>query len=374
MALLAGALLAGCGAAGKAGANGAGAPGAGAPQAAAATTAATPALQRFEYRRIVMGADCNLVLYAPDQERADAAARAAFARLAQIEEALSDWMPASETRRLPATAGTTVRVGPDLANALAISLAFARDSGGAFDPTVGPLTALSRAARKRGTPPTPQEWAQARARCGWEGVAYDPAAGTLTMRRDGVALDFGAIGQGLGADAALRVLAQQGIASALVDMSGDIVVSAPPPGHDAWHVSVDDGEGRPPIDLALAHAAVTTSGDRFQHTDTPGADGTVVRRSHIFDPRTGEALTTRTAVTVLARTATDADALATALCVLGPEGAAPLLARHPDACARWLQERPGAAPVERTTANWSVRLLLRPVPAPAPSTARPDRG
>ncbi len=316
-----------------------------------------------------MGAPCTIVLYAADEAAADAAARAAFARLAQIEEALSDWMPASEVRRLPTRSGVRTELGADLAAALGESLAYARESGGAFDPTLGALTKLWRAARSGGSPPDTAAVQAARARTGWELLVLDAAARTLSLRRDGVELDFGGIGQGFGADAALQALEGAGVASALVDLSGDIAVSAAPPGRSAWRVEVDDGGTA--LALELANAAVTTSGDRFQHLDAEAA-GATVRYSHILDPRTGMPLTTRTSVTVIARRAVDADALATALCVLGPRAGEALLAAHPDAAARWVTELPGAPRSQEQSARWdAVARISRAPAAQAPADQAP---
>jgi thiamine biosynthesis lipoprotein len=181
---------------------------------------------------------------------------------------------------------------------------------------------------------------------------------------DGVQLDFGGIGQGYGADAALQALREAGIACAMVDLSGDVAAIGTPPGSDGWRIALDDGgaavgAGSAPT-LVLADAAVTTSGDRFQHLDVAAPDGRVRRMSHILDPRTGEPIATRTSVTVIARRATDADALATALSVLGPDGSAELLARHPDAAARWAHERPDGSIEVRTTPNWPGPARLAP--------------
>ena len=117
---------------------------------AAQAAASAPATEAFEYRRIVMGAECRLVLHAESQSTADAAARAAFARLAAIEESLSDWMPSSEVRSLPTEPGREVPVSPVLAAALSASIEVSRASDGAFDPAIGALTKLWRAARRDG--------------------------------------------------------------------------------------------------------------------------------------------------------------------------------------------------------------------------------
>jgi thiamine biosynthesis lipoprotein len=291
--------------------------------------------QQFEFSRMVMGAPCRVVFYAPNQESANESARAVFDRLACIEEALSDWMPASETRQLPSSAGVHVTVGPDLANALSVSLKYARMTGGAFDPTVGALTKRWRAARSDGRTPDPTELQALRARCGWQQVQFDAATHTYTALVPGLELDFGGIGQGIGADAALAVLRERGITRALIDLSGDIAVSDPPPGRTGWKIDLDDPWR---TQLELTNAAVTTSGDRFQHMDVAADGGTTTRRSHIIDPATGEPLTTRVEVVVVARTGVEADALATALSVMGPERGRALLSTLPSTSARWRYE------------------------------------
>jgi thiamine biosynthesis lipoprotein len=292
---------------------------------AALAGCATPEVH--EYRRIVMGAECR-ILVAADEPTADRAADAAFRRLAEVEEALSDWIPSSEVRQLPERAGEPANVGPDLAAAIAASLAWSERTDGAFDATLGALTSAWRAARRSGTPLDPAEARALLGRCGWRNVRFDPATRTYSAAADGLRLDFGAIGQGIGADAALAAIRAQGVESALVDLSGDIAAGDAPPGRRAWRVTADDDLAST---LFLRHQAVTTSGDRAQHLDAGG-----VRLSHVLDPATGWPITTRVQVTAGAPTATDADALATALCVLGPDRGRALLARlGPGYWATW---------------------------------------
>lgn len=291
---------------------------------AALAAACTPV---HEYRRIVMGAECR-ILVAADEPTADRAAEAAFARLAEVEQALSDWMAASEVRRLPVRAGERVTVSADLAAAIGASLAWSERTDGAFDATLGALTGAWRAARRTGTPLEPAEARALVARCGWRNVRFDAGTRTYAAAVDGLRLDFGAIGQGLGADAAMAAIRAQGVRGALVDLSGDIVAGDPPPGRHAWRVTADDDQASV---IFLRNEAVTTSGDRAQHLDAGGA-----RLSHVLDPATGWPVTTRVQVTARAPTATDADALATALCVLGPERGRALLTRlGPGYSARW---------------------------------------
>ena len=104
---------------------------------------------------------------------------------------------------------------------------------------------------------------------------------------------------------------------------------SPPPGARGWRVAIESPDpGADRLVLSLADAAVATSADTEQHVEIDG-----VRYSHVIDPRTGMGLTARRSVTVVAPDATTADALASAVSVLGAERGFELLARHPGTAA-----------------------------------------
>lgn len=278
---------------------------------------------RFEFSRIVMGGSARIVFYAGSEEAADEAANAVYARLNELDAVMSDYRPDSELMRLcRAGAGVAHPVSEDIAFVLARSVEIAERTDGAFDPTVGPVVRLWRDARKTGERPGEAALAAARALVGYEMVVVDEDARTVTLIKPGMQLDLGGIGKGFAADEAIEVLGALGIECALVDLGGDLVASAPPPGREGWTVRVVDGFERSstggdagPGSITLAHAAVATSGDLEQHVIIDG-----VRYSHIIDPRTGEPLTTAAAATVRAKSGLLADALASAACVLGVHG------------------------------------------------------
>jgi thiamine biosynthesis lipoprotein len=144
-------------------------------------------------------------------------------------------------------------------------------------------------------------------------------------------LDLGGIGMGYAADRALEVLERHGIAAAMIDASGDVLVSGPPPGTAGWRIAVAPlGPGDAAGQLVLVHTAVTTSGDAFQAVEIDGR-----RYSHIVDPRTGIGVAGPAAVTVVARDCATADAVATAASVLGPDRSAGLLAGLVEWCPEW---------------------------------------
>ncbi|RMH14759.1 MAG: FAD:protein FMN transferase [Planctomycetota bacterium] len=266
---------------------------------------------RFEFTRIVMGCRARIVFYTENEAAAREIAQAVFARLNALDAVMSDYRSDSELMRLCAQpAGKPVRVSDDLLRVLAIAREVSERTGGAFDATVGPAVRLWREARKTGVAPTSEAIERALARSGWQHCRIDAHAGTVTLAIEGMQLDLGGIGKGFAADEAIGVLRAHGIDSALVDLGGDVVVSAAPPGTPGWRVRIDDGRTEP-RQVYLSHAAIATSGDLEQHVIIDG-----VRYSHIIDPRTGQALTHSAASTVLAPTGALADALASACCVL----------------------------------------------------------
>ncbi len=272
---------------------------------------AVAAPERYEYRKIVMGTQARIVLYADGEERARDAAAAAFGRMEALDEVLSDWRGDSELARLSAAAGSGARpIGDDLFAVLDRAQAIARKSAGAFDVTVGPYVALWRAAREAGVLPAPDALAAARARVGFEKLRLDAEGRTATLETAGMALDLGGIGKGFAGDAALAVLRERGIERALVDLGGDLVAGEAPPGRDGWRVDAGCGAATRPH--RLANGAIATSGATEQSVVVDG-----VRYSHIVDPRTGLGLTAPLCVSVRAADGATADALASAASVLG---------------------------------------------------------
>jgi thiamine biosynthesis lipoprotein len=282
-----------------------------------------PVWERQEYRQVCMGVQARIVLWTREPERGPAAARAAFARLAQAELALSDWLVDGELARLEARAGLgPVPASADLLGCLARAHELARASDGAFDPTVGALTRLWREARASGVAPAPAALAAARATVGWRDVRIDAQAGTVELARAGMRLDLGGIGKGWGADVALAELARNGVERALVALAGDVALGAPPPHAAGWRIDAPEvGEV-----LELARCGVSTSGDSEQFLVLDGE-----RHSHLLDPATGVGVVGRPAVTVIAADAATADGLASALSLAGRDGEDALRAAFPAA-------------------------------------------
>ena len=316
------------------------------------TVTATPEPVRVSDTRPLMGVAWTITVYARDRAAAARAIDAGFAEAERLEGILSDYDPGSELSRLSARAPTLepVPIGDDLWNVLVRAEEVHKQTDGAFDVTVGPLTTLWRQSRRSGHLPRPDKLAAARKAVGPGGLILDPASRAARLTRPGMRLDLGGIGMGYAADRVLRLLGEHGITAAMVDASGDVVVSDAPPGTTGWRIRVagipEDGK-RPPV--VLPNAAITTSGDARQFAEIDGR-----RYSHIVDPRTGMGVPGPAAVSVIARDATTADAVATAASVAGPESGTSLVSRFPGAAARFVWKDGGALKT-RETPGWPAR-------------------
>jgi thiamine biosynthesis lipoprotein len=268
----------------------------------------------LEFTEVHMGVPVRIVLFADSPDRARAAARSAFERVAELDDKMSDFRPGSEVNRIAAAQGAWTRVSPELLDVLSTALLVARASAGAYDPTAGPLVTLWREARRTGQLPGPAALDSARARTGWEYLALDTEARSARLLLTGGRLDLGGVAKGYILQAAGLVLRDAGVRSFLVEAGGDVYVADPPPGRSGWTVDVP-GAGAPFRGHAarLSNQALATSGSSAQHVDAGGR-----RYSHVVDPRTGMGVVTDCVAHVIAGNGALADALATALLVAQP--------------------------------------------------------
>jgi thiamine biosynthesis lipoprotein len=282
-----------------------------APLAAAATEP-----QRHEFKQIEMAVDFRIVLYADDAEAAAAAAKAAFARIAVLNGVMSDYDGESELRRAceQSGPGKPVAISDDLWRVLSKAQEMAERSDGAFDATCGQVVRLWRRARRQGELPPEDRLRTAREQTGYRFVRLDAERKTIELLRTDMRIDLGGIAKGYATQEALAVLRSHGIRSAMIEGGGDIALGESPPGKTGWRIGIAPvrPEGPPRFFLTASQTTVATSGDMWQYVVIDG-----VRYSHIVDPRTGIGLTHRSHVTVVHADGPTADALATAVSVLG---------------------------------------------------------
>ncbi|MFW6154330.1 MAG: FAD:protein FMN transferase [Planctomycetota bacterium] len=256
--------------------------------------------------------------------QAEQAARDGYAALERINRHMSAYRPDSDVSRLNrAGAGEAVTLDEELLALLAVSREYTKQTDGAFDPTARQLFQLWIAAGKAGKLPSEEQIDDALAASGWQRLALDPAARTATKAVDDLEVDLGGIAKGYAVDEVIEVLRNAGMTAGLVEVGGEVRVFGPGPHDGAWMLGLDHpfatSATRHPLagKLAVTDDAVATSGNYRQFSVIDGR-----RYSHIIDPRTGRPVDTAPSVTVIADDCTTADAWATALSVLGPEGLA----------------------------------------------------
>ena len=266
---------------------------------------------------LLMGSRFDFGAYAKTAGAADSAVAAGVAEVARIEALISSWRPSSQTSAVNAAAGGdhAVAVDRELLELVRRGLRVSELTGGAFDLTAGGLSGLYRFGGQDTTLPTAAVLAEARSRVDYRAIEVDVDAGTLRLARPGLRLGFGAIGKGYAANRALAAMrAVPGVVGAVANASGDMATW----GHDGdgggFEIGIADPRavGRVIGTLTLTDAAVVTSGNYERYFTAGGT-----RYAHILDPRTGLPTAGLTSATVICPDAELADALATALFVLG---------------------------------------------------------
>ncbi|RZT36626.1 FAD:protein FMN transferase [Cupriavidus agavae] len=250
--------------------------------------------------------------------------------LDRIIAEMSNWSESSDLSRFNrAAADRWVTLPADAFTVLQAALQLARDSGGAYDPSAGPLVDLwgFGPGGERAAVPTPDEVARVRERCGWQRIEID-AARHRVRQPGGTSLDLCAIAKGFAVDAVSRHLAETGLAHHLVEIGGELRGKGLKPDGMPWWVELEtppgnDASARRTL-VALLGLSVATSGDYRRYFEADGR-----RYAHTIDPRTGyPAAHALASVTVLHRDCMMADALSTALTVLGPLAALAFAQRH----------------------------------------------
>jgi len=277
----------------------------GAPQATASRVPSRRA-------RLAMGTTLEISVCAENEARAGEAIEAAFAEVDRLERILSTFREDSETSRLNRGAGGDFQpASPELLDLLARSREFSAASHGAFDVAAGSLVTLWKRAAGSGSLPGAAELAAARGACGPGVVETDPEHGRVRLARAGATLDFGGIGKGYALDRAAVALQDRGVTCALLDFGGQLLALDPPSGEAGWKVDLRDPRDAERIrrSIRLVRASISTTADYERGLEIAGA-----RISHVVDPRTGLPV--------------EADALSTALYVLGPQAGAELARRR----------------------------------------------
>lgn len=240
------------------------------------------------------------------------------------ERMLSCFNPESELYRLNQQADKTTPISDELAEIIEAALFYCQATNGAFDITMGAVTRLWNLQDR--IIPCRQDLAAALAHVDWEAITLRRSAGqrTITVADANARLDLGGIAKGYIADSVTRLLKQQGIMRAIINLGGNVAVLGEKQAGKPWHVGL-----RSPLPsssmstltcfgvVEIADASAVTSGIYERAAEIEG-----VFYHHILDPTTGmPAETDILSATVIAPQSIDADGYTTALIVMGAKRA-----------------------------------------------------
>jgi thiamine biosynthesis lipoprotein len=311
---------------------------------------ATDGAVRYEASHNAMGTVFTVAAYGADARQLAEVVNEAFEEIDRVDAQMSNYQPQSELSSINRHAATeSVLVEPQLFRLLEDSLRYGEETGGAFDITVGPLMRAWGFFRGRGRMPARSEIHGALEKVGCQHVHLDPATRTIRFDTSGIEIDLGGIAKGYAVDRAVDILRTYGVTQALVSSGTSTIYALGAPPHDhAWRITIRD-----PFDaekagdvVFLKNFALSVSGNYEKFFEL---DGKIY--SHILDPRTGRPAENLLSTAVLAPLATQADALSTALFVLGVEGGRRYLSAHPNLAAVFYQPADSPGVFKRTLAR-----------------------
>lgn len=275
-----------------------------------------------------MGAEVRITAWTADETSALAAFEAVFAEFDRLESIMSVWRDGSEVQRLNAAAGQNpVAIGRDMQRVLRDARQVSEWTNGKFDVTFGALAGLWKFDHDQDN--TVPEKAAVRARLplvDYTALAVDEHAGTAFLQRGGMRLHLGGIGKGYAIDRGAGILRDRGFRNFMIQSGGDLYVAGAR-GDRPWRVAIRDPRG--PVDRSIAALDLTdgtfsTSGDYERFFIQDGR-----RYHHILDPDLGEPARGCQSVTIVAESASIADALSTGVFVLGPAAGMSLIEKLP---------------------------------------------
>lgn len=293
--------------------------------------------------KLVMGSFLAITAIHSSRDQAEQAVGLAFDEVDRLCRLLSRHDAATPVAQLNRT-GQLKGAPLEVLEVVARSLAFNRETGGAFDITVKPILDLYKTRFDAGQTPGEGEIAALLPLVGSEHLRF--TGGDLAFARAGMGITLDGIAPGYIVDRASEVLSRHGVVNHLINCSGDIRTSGVAAKGKPWTVAIQDPgkQGDYPQVVSLGTGAISTSGDYELYYDQEKLF------HHIVNARTGHSPTFATSVTVTAPTVMAADALATSLCVLEPARGVALIDRQAE-CTSYIIGRDG---VRHQSRRWSA--------------------
>jgi thiamine biosynthesis lipoprotein len=262
-----------------------------------------------------MGTVLEITLVGNSEVKTNKAALRAFQEIKRIETLMSPWLDSSDVTRINRSGGINwVHISRETIEVIKKAKEISELSEGGFDITVGPLIELWRKAREKKIPPSEEEVKLKLDLVNFKNIEIDQG-GKVFLKKKGMAIDLGGIAKGYGVDRAFDVLRSLGYKNLIVNAGGDLRAGGSK-NNQPWSIGIQSPRESQKIlkRISISDMAMATSGDYEKFFIYEGK-----RYHHIFDPRDGFPAEGCQSVTIVTKDCVTADALATAVFVLGPE-------------------------------------------------------
>ena len=269
----------------------------------------------FHRKLKLMGSRFDINVSAKIQKEADEYIDMAIAEISRIEKLISSWDKTSQTSAINSKAGIEpVKVDVELFDLIKRAVAISKLTDGAFDISCASMDKIWKFDGSMKEFPTEEEVKASVAKVGYQNIILDEAKHTVFLKLKGMKIGFGGIGKGYAADKAKELLISKGVSAGIINASGDMNTWGKQPSGEDWTIAITNtlNKDKEYALLPITNGAVVTSGDYEKFVIFNGK-----RFSHIIDPGTGYPATGIISVTVFAKQAELADALATSIFVMG---------------------------------------------------------
>ena len=275
-----------------------------------------------------MGSRFDITIVAQDSLSAEQNIDAVIAEVTRIENLISDWKADSQISQVNKNAGIRpVRVNPEVFKLTERALRFSKITKGAFDISFAAMDRIWKFDGSMTEMPSPEAVKKSVEKVGYENIVLDRKHSTLFLKRKGMKIGFGALGEGYAADRCRDLMLAKGIKAGIVNGSGDMSTWGKQPDGNDWAIGITNPIRKDTVFaiIPLKQSAVVTSGSYEKFVVFNGQ-----RYAHIINPVTGYPATGVCSVTVFGPSAETANGFSTSLMVLGKDAGLKLINQYPD--------------------------------------------
>lgn len=283
-----------------------------------AYSCSTNKLSMYKKSKTLMDTFVTITVVSDSEDKAETAIDNAFSTIEQFGKLINFFSDESEVSLINKNAGIReVKVSPETLNVIEKAIYVSEKSGGAFDPTIGPIMKLWDFYKK--VKPSEIEIKKKLPLVNYKNVIIDRDKSTVFLKKKGMLLDLGGIAKGYAADLAVATLKQNDIQSGLVVIAGDIRGFGLKPDGKPWNIGIKNPRQKNESDeiiakIRLSDKAISTSGDYERYFLINGQ-----RFHHLLDPKTGYPANLCRSVSIISDKGAFSDAFSTAVFIIGHE-------------------------------------------------------